>query len=146
MTTLFAEYGSYHRDARNRAMHEIGIPLIVLAIVALLALVPLGRLNLAELVIVLVFLFYVRIDVPSALAALAAYAILYLIGLHVVWWLAILFFIAGWAFQFVGHVYEGKKPAFLTNIVHLLVGPLWIVALLMRRTQPAAPPAPLRER
>ena len=33
-----------------------------------------------------------------------------------------------WIFQFVGHsVYEKKQPAFLENVTHLLVGPLWIL-------------------
>ena len=37
-------------------------------------------------------------------------------------------FMLGWIFQFVGHsVYEHKSPAFLTNFLHLLVGPLWIL-------------------
>ena len=37
-------------------------------------------------------------------------------------------FLLGWIFQFVGHsVYEHKSPAFLTNFLHLLVGPLWIL-------------------
>ena len=37
-------------------------------------------------------------------------------------------FIVGWIFQFVGHsVYEKRQPAFLTNAMHLLVGPLWIL-------------------
>ncbi|MBV8150859.1 MAG: DUF962 domain-containing protein, partial [Candidatus Eremiobacteraeota bacterium] len=63
---MFAEYGSYHRDPRNRALHEVGIPLIVLALVALLALVRFGPIDLAEVAIALVFLFYLSIDAPSA--------------------------------------------------------------------------------
>jgi uncharacterized membrane protein YGL010W len=132
-STLLIEYGTYHRDHRNRTMHEIGIPLIVLAIVALLERVHLGPVDLAALAIVLTVAFYLRIDVPSALAAFIGYAALYAIGAFVPWWLAIALFIAGWIFQFAGHVYEGRKPAFLTNLVHLLVGPLWIAALAMRR-------------
>ncbi|MBW3671962.1 MAG: DUF962 domain-containing protein, partial [Acidobacteria bacterium] len=37
-------------------------------------------------------------------------------------------FIAGWVLQFVGHgMYEKSSPAFLRNLLHLLVGPIWIV-------------------
>lgn len=133
MTTLLVEYGTYHRDRRNRAMHEIGIPLIVLAIVALLERVRIGPLDLAAVAIVLTVLFYLRLDVPSAIAAFVGYALLYVVGAYVPWWLAIVIFIIGWIFQFAGHVYEGRKPAFLTNLVHLLVGPLWIAALALRR-------------
>lgn len=130
---LLVEYGTYHRDPRNRAMHEIGIPLIVLAIVALLERVHVGPVDLGALAIVLAVAFYLRVDVPSALAAFVGYAALYAIGAYVPWWLAIASFVIGWVFQFVGHAYEGRKPAFLTNLVHLLVGPLWIAALAIRR-------------
>ena len=34
----------------------------------------------------------------------------------------------GWAVQFLGHYYEGKKPAFVDDIVGLLVGPLFLAA------------------
>jgi uncharacterized membrane protein YGL010W len=37
-------------------------------------------------------------------------------------------FVVGWAFQFVGHYFEGKKPAFVDDLVGLLVGPLFLVA------------------
>ena len=37
-------------------------------------------------------------------------------------------FVVGWVFQLVGHVWEGRKPAFLDDLIGLLVGPLFIVA------------------
>lgn len=130
---LFAEYGGYHTDPRNRALHEIGIPLIVLGIAALLALVRVGPIDLAAIVLTLVALYYFTIDVPSALVAVLGYAVIYLLAVRMPWWLGLAAFVIGWIFQFAGHVYEGKKPAFLTNLVHLLVGPLWIAALLAHR-------------
>lgn len=36
-------------------------------------------------------------------------------------------FIVGWVFQFIGHAIEGNQPAFLSNPVHLLIGPWWLV-------------------
>ena len=33
----------------------------------------------------------------------------------------------GWIFQFVGHFWEGKKPAFADDLVGLLVGPMFVV-------------------
>ena len=38
------------------------------------------------------------------------------------------FFVVGWIIQFVGHWYEGKKPAFVDDIVGLLVGPMFVTA------------------
>ena len=43
------------------------------------------------------------------------------------WRWALLLFIVGWIFQFVGHAIEGNQPAFFKNPVYLLVGPLWVL-------------------
>jgi uncharacterized membrane protein YGL010W len=37
-------------------------------------------------------------------------------------------FVLGWVIQFVGHAFEGRKPAFVDDLVGLLVGPLFLVA------------------
>jgi hypothetical protein len=37
-------------------------------------------------------------------------------------------FVAGWAIQFVGHKYEGVKPAFFDDAKQLLIGPLFVCA------------------
>lgn len=37
-------------------------------------------------------------------------------------------FVVGWVFQLVGHVYEGKKPAFVDDLTGLIIGPLFVVA------------------
>ncbi|WP_291013207.1 Mpo1-like protein [Hydrogenophaga sp.] len=39
-------------------------------------------------------------------------------------------FIVGWSIQFLGHWCEGRKPAFVDDIVGLFVGPLFLVAEL----------------
>ena len=36
-----------------------------------------------------------------------------------------IFFLVGWALQFLGHFFEGKRPAFLKNITHLFSGVAW---------------------
>jgi uncharacterized membrane protein YGL010W len=136
-STIFAEYGAYHRDRRNRICHEIGIPLIVLGIIALLRLVALpgANLNLASLVVVVVMVYYAAAfgrEVRGATyVAIAGLAVLYVVSAWVTWPWAIAAFVAGWIFQFVGHAYEGKSPAFLTNLLHLLVGPLWVASHLV---------------
>ena len=37
-------------------------------------------------------------------------------------------FVAGWALQFLGHKYEGMKPAFFDDARQLLIGPLFVCA------------------
>src|SRR3546814_13270738 len=36
-------------------------------------------------------------------------------------------FVLGWVIQFVGHYYEGRKPAFVDDLTGLIVGPLFVV-------------------
>ena len=33
-----------------------------------------------------------------------------------------------WIGQFIGHKIEGKKPAFLPDLVFLLIGPAWLMS------------------
>ena len=41
--------------------------------------------------------------------------------------LGVVLFVVGWVFQFAGHCWEGRKPAFVDDIVGLLVGPMFVV-------------------
>jgi uncharacterized membrane protein YGL010W len=138
--TLLADYGDYHRDRRNLICHEIGIPLIVLGIIALLRLLALpgSAFNLASLAVVVVMVYYAAAFGREARAAtyiaIAGLAVLYVIAVFVPWPYAIGAFVIGWIFQFVGHAYEGKSPAFLTNLLHLLVGPLWVASHLVPKS------------
>jgi uncharacterized membrane protein YGL010W len=136
---LIAEYGDYHRDRRNLICHEIGIPLIVLAIIALLRLVPLpGNLTLATVAVVALEIYYVvafwRVYRAAVLLAIVGLIVLSFVAMFITWPVAIAAFVVGWIFQFVGHAYEGKSPAFLTNLLHLLVGPLWVASHLVPKS------------
>ncbi len=37
-------------------------------------------------------------------------------------------FVIGWLFQFVGHFWEGRKPAFMDDVTGLIIGPLFVLA------------------
>ncbi|MFZ9433281.1 MAG: Mpo1-like protein, partial [Burkholderiaceae bacterium] len=37
-------------------------------------------------------------------------------------------FTIGWVIQFIGHYYEGRKPAFVDDLIGLLVGPMFVCA------------------
>ncbi len=139
-STLFDEYGAYHRDRRNLICHEIGIPLIVLGIIALLRMASWPgnvNVNLASIAIVAAFVYYVALGPAvrsAALVALVGMLLLYFVAGYLTWPYAIDVFVVGWIFQFVGHAYEGKSPAFLTNLLHLLVGPLWVASHLVPKS------------
>ena len=47
--------------------------------------------------------------------------------------LALAVFVLGWIGQFVGHKIEGKKPSFFDDLRYLLIGPLFVLAVLYRR-------------
>ena len=48
--------------------------------------------------------------------------------LHRLWPIALGLFVIGWAFQFIGHAFEGKPPEFLSDWRFLLVGTRWWAA------------------
>jgi uncharacterized membrane protein YGL010W len=45
----------------------------------------------------------------------------------------IVFFLAGWALQFIGHAFEGKRPEFFHDWRFLFVGLRWWVAKIRGR-------------
>ncbi len=137
-TELMTKYAAYHRDRRNIATHFVGIPLIVFAVGILLArpniavagwpVTPATALWAASA------LWYLTrgnlvLGLAVSLANLALIlAALPLAQLHTAAWLAwgLGTFVVGWVIQFVGHYYEGKKPAFVDDLRGLLVGPMFV--------------------
>lgn len=160
LTQHLSNYAAYHRDRRNVVTHFIGIPMIVLAVTTLLArpqwqLGDAAVLTPAMVVYLLSCLFYLRLSASfGAIMTLVLLGFVYaghLIGaLPTAQWLAagIGLFVVGWIIQFVGHYYEGRKPAFVDDLVGLLIGPLFLVAEtafalgLARGTQAAMEQAP----
>jgi uncharacterized membrane protein YGL010W len=91
--------------------------------------------TLAEVVIVAATLYYLTLDAVLAGGMLAYSLASLFVGRALPWTVSLGLFVFGWILQFVGHyVYEKRSPAFLKNLTHLLVGPLWILAKATRRT------------
>ena len=133
------EYGRVHATRGNRVCHWIGIPLIVVALLGLLARVPLAEvagvpLTAAELLLAVALVYYVRLDALLAVLMIPLVVLMDLAGRALPLWANVALFVVGWIFQLVGHaVYEKKSPAFLRNVAHLLIGPLFLLAKAMRR-------------
>ncbi|WP_341522135.1 Mpo1-like protein [Pseudomonas sp. G.S.17] len=136
-----SQYASYHRDSRNIVSHFIGIPLIVLAVAVLLSrpgwmlggfwLSPAALVSLASVI------FYVRLDGPLGVLMAALLGLCVWLGAHLaqqstlIWLSAgVGMFVVGWIIQFIGHYYEGRKPAFIDDVTGLIIGPLFVVAEL----------------
>jgi uncharacterized membrane protein YGL010W len=134
-----SNYAAYHRDRRNLATHFVGVPMIVGAVAILLSRpvfeVAGVALSPAMLVIAATLLFYLRLSAGYALAMTAVlgaalWAANLTAALPTVVWLAwgVGLFVVGWVIQVVGHAFEGRKPAFVDDLVGLLIGPLFLVA------------------
>lgn len=142
LTQQLTQYAAYHRDRRNIATHFIGIPMIVLALAALLSrpAFAVGALPLilspAWLLFVAATLYYLVLDVPLGLMMAIVSALCIGFGQwtaaqSTLAWLAsgVGLFLVGWVFQFIGHIaYEHRKPAFVDDVIGLLIGPLFVLA------------------
>ncbi|NWB25095.1 MULTISPECIES: DUF962 domain-containing protein [unclassified Pseudomonas] len=136
-----SQYAAYHRDPRNIASHFIGIPLIVVAVAVLLSrpewTVAGLWLSPAVVLALLSAWFYLRLELAlgvlmTVLMGLSVWAGHVLAAQSTLVWLSsgIGMFVVGWVIQFVGHYYEGRKPAFVDDVSGLIVGPLFVVAEL----------------
>lgn len=139
LTDHLTQYAAYHQDQRNVATHFVGIPMIVLAVTILLARPSwaLGGLAITPAMVLaaLSAVFYLRLDlrfglVMAAQMAISVWASQWFALQSTAVWLGwgVGLFVVGWAIQFLGHYYEGKKPAFVDDLVGLLVGPLFLTA------------------
>jgi uncharacterized membrane protein YGL010W len=143
---LMVQYAHYHRDRRNIATHLVGIPLIVLSIGMLLSLVVVDivgqSVSLATLLWALSTLWYLTrgnllLGMATSLVNAALFALAHtpdaatgwgLTELYAAaWFPGLVVFVIGWIIQFVGHIFEGRKPAFVDDVVGLLVGPMFVV-------------------
>jgi uncharacterized membrane protein YGL010W len=134
------QYAAYHRDRRNIATHFVGIPLIVFSLVLALATIaiPLGTvvLTAATLVSVALVIYYLVLDrvlgvamaIVMFLLCAGASEVSARLSTGATLGLALFLFVAGWALQFLGHKYEGMKPAFYDDAKQLLIGPLFVCA------------------
>ena len=143
---LLAEYGESHRNAFNKAIHWLAVPAIAWCIVAFLVELPFPEslrvvrwLDWSVVAVLPVLYYYARLSLPLTIgmgmfaAALIALAHTAKGGAIPLWQLALAVFVVAWIFQAVGHAVEGRKPSFLKDIQFLLVGPAWLLSLVLDR-------------
>lgn len=134
-------YKSVHLNKSNVKTHFVGIPLIIWSIAIVLSMVGFELstkhftvgITLMSIVAYCVLLYYVVLSRPLALMAILIFGpIVY----SATWvpateWpmvIALIAFITGWIFQFIGHAYEKAKPAFIDDLNQLFIGPLFLLA------------------
>lgn len=147
---LFAEYSKSHRNATNKFIHWICVPLIFWTILGFVSLIPaphfcasyFGCVSIISLIVIfLVTLFYIRLSLLIAIVM----AVIMLIMEHFIYlanisfgkqsWIVYLsVFIITWIFQLIGHKIEGQKPSFLKDLQFLLIGPIWLLGFILKKT------------
>jgi uncharacterized membrane protein YGL010W len=142
-----AMYAAYHRDGRNQATHHVGVPLIVYALLVAASQVPLGAvpgpneplaLSLGSFLLILLIAFYLsNVPVIGFIAAII-YGVLYALAEMVgrgdastVWTTFVVCFVGGWIIQFIGHVFEGRRPALFTNATQVFMAPPFLIAEIL---------------
>lgn len=147
----FNEYAESHKNETNTLIHFICVPAIFFSVIGLLMCIPNGILNnifrfynpllenWAAVVGVFILLFYLRLGFWYFLSMFLC-IVLSIIGNF---WISnntnllivsISIFVVAWIGQFYGHKIEGKKPSFIKDLQFLLIGPLWVIQKLGKKT------------
>jgi uncharacterized membrane protein YGL010W len=136
-----AVYASYHQDARNKATHFIGVPMIIVSLFIPLAWikVQVGMFAITGAIVfaAAILIYYVFLDPLLALAT-ALFTALFLVaaawiagqGAAVGWSAFGVLFVGGWILQLLGHVFEGRKPALADNLFQIFIAPIFLCAEL----------------
>jgi len=142
-TELMVQFAGFHRDRRNIATHLVGIPLTIFAFGVLLAR---PGFELAGLALTPAWVLWalaagwylsrgpllLGLAVAALTAALVALAQPLTAGSTLSWlcW-GVACLSAGWFAQFVGHLYEGRRPPLADEPLGWLIGPMFIAALAL---------------
>jgi uncharacterized membrane protein YGL010W len=141
----FSNYSRDHQNPTNRSIHWVCVPSILWAVIAALWTIPVpsavglpGLWSWVAMAAALVF--YFRMSRMLGVVMLAVLALLGMLTNALYWTIgpgpllamAIVVFVVAWVGQFIGHIYEGRRPSFLTDLSYLMVGPAWLVSKLMR--------------
>jgi uncharacterized membrane protein YGL010W len=147
---LLDNYSADHQNPTNQLIHLVCVPAIAWSVSAMLWAIPfpLDTSNAwaphgqwAALAMFVAAATYWRLSRPLALGMVVMFALAVLLnnwiaktfGVMTVLWLGVGVFVVAWIAQFIGHNIEGKRPSFLTDMVYLLVGPIWTLRKLYTR-------------
>ena len=146
--SLLDEYGESHVNRANKIIHWICVPVIVWTVVALLWSIPfpldigsgIVPLNWAVVALILAQIYYFRLSRRLGMG-LMLYNLLMLWLTAIIegaspwplWQVAVVVFILAWIGQFIGHIFEGKRPSFFKDLQFLLIGPAWLMSFVFNK-------------
>lgn len=133
-------YQQQHTNRINLMTHYIGIPAVIFSLLMLLNWISIDiatryQITFAWIAVIVTLIYYFYLQIRLALCA----TIIMIILTFVASWIArptptltsavifLILFIGGWLLQFIGHYFEGRKPAFLISLSQLLIGPLFVL-------------------
>jgi uncharacterized membrane protein YGL010W len=132
----FVDYAASHRHPTNQLTHKIAIPLIVFHIIAMgswVTLVDVGGVSItfAHVLYLGAMVFYATLDLRLMLVMALLFALCFPLAAVTPRAVVVAVAIVGWLTQLAGHsVWEKNRPAFLTNLLQALIGPLFFIAVL----------------
>jgi uncharacterized membrane protein YGL010W len=139
------QYSADHRNATNQWIHLLCVPAIVWSVTAFFWTIPVPSFlqpgAVCAFVMVAALAWYLRMSRKLFVGIFVAFVLFGAIdwwiathyGMRPLLWSAIGVFVVAWVGQFIGHVYEGHRPSFFTDLVFLLVGPRWTLRKLYQR-------------
>jgi uncharacterized membrane protein YGL010W len=150
---LFAKYAASHQNPTNKLIHWICVPLIVFSIIGLVSAIPfpqlgfLGKYNMYinwfSIVMAACIYYYLKLSPILSYLMLFFFGICYFFVIQLeyiekagglkLWESSLIIFVLAWIGQFIGHKIEGKKPSFLDDLKFLLIGPLWLLSLVLKK-------------
>ncbi len=143
---LLDQYSQDHRNATNQWIHVVCVPAIVWSATAMLWAIPVpGRAFLpgffSALAMFLAWAYYWRLSRTLSMGLLLCFLLSAMAnrwlanryGIHGLLTIGLVVFAVAWVGQFIGHKVEGHRPSFLTDLVFLLVGPLWTLRKLYQK-------------
>jgi uncharacterized membrane protein YGL010W len=139
-------YSRDHQHPTNQVLHWMCVPLIVWSAVAMMWTIPVPESLLhpgawSVFAIVLAFTWYWKhshrlggaLLIVLTLFALSCYFLFLQFGPSNLLKVGIAVFVVAWIGQFIGHVFEGRRPSLFTDLAYLLVGPAWLMDKFLRR-------------
>ncbi|MFD0750737.1 DUF962 domain-containing protein [Mucilaginibacter calamicampi] len=142
------EYASFHTNPTNRVINYICIPLVTFGILAFVWSIPFPKLeflgknqtfiNWASFVVAFTLYYYLR------LSPMLSYIMLFFLGVFsyiivsleqhlVLAQIGLLLFVIGNLGQLIGYKKEGRKPAFAQDFKFMLIGPMWLFSLILKK-------------
>ncbi|MCD6048413.1 MAG: conserved rane protein of unknown function [Gammaproteobacteria bacterium] len=140
LSGLLKSYGAYHTKRSTLYTHVVGVPLVVFSIMIFfswirLSIPPLFSLPLVWPLVIAIGIYYIRLDWKLGAGISLGFCLMALVTTWLTLdgatllslWLFLICFVMGWIIQFIGHAFEGRKPALMDNLSQVFTAPLFVV-------------------